>query len=156
MNVIFTELFNIECKDKLNIPYERVQEALINPDAQQTLKLDDLELCFFIKQGDAIFGNKRILLVCSRKENESTLIDFAFIVPLELIDSDNIIEPLIILQELVQKFGLMIRIGNQINKFIFNESIPIDMNNPDMTKIIEITNPLNHSFMQQGSVPNIL
>jgi hypothetical protein len=77
------------------------------------------------------------------------LVDVAFIVPPELIDSENILEPLIVLQKLVQKFGLMIRIGNQMNKFIFNESISIDTNNLDTTKLIEIINPSNHPFMQQ-------
>ena len=152
MNTVFTELFNSECKDRFNISVERIQEALRIPDAQQIIKLDNLELNFFIKKGDALSNNNRSLLVCSRKENDNLLVDVAFEVPPELIDSETNLEPIIILQKFVQKFGLMMRIGNQFNKFIFKETISVDTDCLDTAKLIVIINPSNHSFMQQAFI----
>jgi|GEM_PF-1506014 len=148
MDAIFTEMFKRECRDKFNISEERVQQAIKAPNAQQILELDDLELGFFVKQEYIVPNNKTYLLVCSRKEKENWLIDAAFIVPHDLVDEVNPLEPIIILQKFVQKFGLMIRIGDQYNKFIFRESI-YPNENINLAKLTEIINPANHSFMQR-------
>jgi hypothetical protein len=54
-------------------------------------------------------------------------------------------EPIIVIQEFFQRFGLTIRIGQQYNRFIIEEHVVLD-SMQNSTKIVEFVNPLNHSF----------
>lgn len=55
--------------------------------------------------------------------------------------------PLILLQKLVERFGLSMKIGNQFNKFIMSEEIVSPDNTLDATEVIDIQNPKDHGFV---------
>ncbi len=55
--------------------------------------------------------------------------------------------PTLLLQAFVQRFGLTVQIGNQINKFILAEDIDITGKVTDLSEIFAINNPKNHSFV---------
>lgn len=146
MNIIFTDLFNKESRDKFQITEAQVQQAITSPDEQETANFDELELRLYVKQIPH-GGGKCYLLVCTRWDSGNLFVDLAFRILPELVDEAKTLSPIILLQQLAQKFGLTIRIGQQLNKFIFRERIP--MKSPfEPTKLVEIINPDNHSFMQ--------
>jgi len=146
MRFIFTDLFKKECRDKFRITEDQVRQAIINPDEQQFANFDDLSLRFFIKRIPEHQG-EHYLLVCTRLEGGNLLVDLAFRILPELVEEVKTPDPIILLQQLALKFGLTIRIGQQLNKFIFKESIPIK-SSIESAKLVEILNPENHSFIQ--------
>ena len=146
MNIVFTELFNKECRDKFQISETQVQQAITSPDEEEAAKFDELEVRFFVRQMPQA-GGKYYLLVCTRWEGSNLFVDLAFRILTELVDEVKTLKPIILLQQLALKFGLTIRVGQQLNKFIFRELIPIELSN-EPTKLVEVVNPGNHSFMQ--------
>lgn len=146
MGIVFTDLFKKECRDKFRITEDQVQQVITNPDEQQVVSFDELTLRFFVKR---IFEAEveYYLLVCTRLENGNLLVDLAFKILPELIGEVKTLEPIILLQQLALKFGLTIRIGQQLNKFIFRELIPLK-SSAEPAKLVEVLNPENHSFIQ--------
>ncbi len=146
MSIIFTEMFKKECQDKFQITEIQVEQTITSPNEKEAAKFDELELRFFAKQMLQA-GDKYYLLVCTRWDGSNLLVDLAFRIPAELVDEAKTLKPIILLQQLALKFGLTIRVGQQLNKFIFGESIPIKpFDKP--TELVEVINPENHSFMQ--------
>jgi len=146
MNIVFTDLFNKECRDKFQISETQVQQAITSPDEEEAAKFDELEVRFFVKQMLQV-GGKYCLLVCTRWDGSNLFVDLAFRILTELTDEVKTLKPIILLQQLALKFGLTIRIGKQLNKFIFRELIPVELSG-EPTKLIEVINPDNHSFTQ--------
>jgi len=146
MRIIFTDLFKKECRDKFQITEDQVQQAITNPDKRQVANFDDLSLRFFIKRMPEPQG-EHYLLVCTRLEGSNLLVDLAFRILPELVEEVKTLNPIILLQQLALKFGLTIRVGQQLNKFIFRESIPIK-SSIEPAKLVEVLNPKNHSFIQ--------
>ncbi len=147
MEIRFTDLYTQNCQYKFQITRPQVRKTLESPNAHQIFKLDELEFGFFIKKMTTQDSNY-FVLACGRKEKNIWMVDLAFKILDSLITETATIEPLIVLQNFVQKFGLKIKIGNQLNKFIMQETIPVDEKVHDPTKIIEIINPKQHSFVQ--------
>lgn len=145
MIIIFTEFFKNECQNKLQITDDQIKQIITNPDREQVVKSNNLELKFFVKRMVEPEG-EHYFLVCTRSEGDNLLVDLAFIILPELVQEAKTLQPIILLQELALKFGLTIRVGQQLNKFILKESIPIQLND-EVNKLVEIVNPENHSFM---------
>jgi|Deesub1362B_J571_1020462.scaffolds.fasta_scaffold02209_11 hypothetical protein len=145
MKIIFTDLFKNECKIKFKIEENIIQQAITDPNAKNIVKLDDKEFIFLIKKLPEL--NNEYLLVCTRKEANKLMVDLAFRILPELVEEARTLEPIIILQQLAMKFGLTIRIGPQLNKFIFKESIPIESSIKTQS-LVEIHNPEKHKFIQ--------
>ena len=146
MRIIFTELFKSECQNKFQITEGQVQQVITSPNEQQVAKFDDLELRFFVKKMLYPEG-EHYLLICTRLEGDNLLVDLAFRILSELVEEVKTLEPIILLQQLVLKFGLQIRVGQQLNKFIFRELIPIKLSDKS-AKLVEVLNPENHPFIQ--------
>lgn len=146
MRIIFTELFKSECQNKFQITEDQVQQVITSPNEQQVAKFDDLELRFFVKKMLHPEG-EHYLLICTRLEGGNLLVDLAFRILSELIEEAKMLKPIILLQQLALKFGLTIRVGQQLNKFIFRELIPIKLSDKP-AKLVEVFNPENHSFIQ--------
>ena len=146
MRIIFSELFKNECQNKFQITEDQVKQVITSPDKQQATKFDNLDLKFFVKE-KLEPGGKYYLLVCTHLKDSNFLVDLAFRILSELVEEVKTLEPIILLQQLALKFGLTIRIGQKLNKFIFSESIPIKPSH-EQTKLVEVLNPENHSFLQ--------
>lgn len=147
MKIIFTDLFKKECRDKFQITEYQVQQVITSPDEQQVANFEDLSLRFFIKRILEPQGQHYLLLICTHLEGSNLIVDLAFRILPELVEEVKTLNPIILLQQLALKFGLTIRIGQQLNKFIFRESIPIK-SSVEPAKLVEILNPANHSFIQ--------
>jgi len=146
MNIVFTELFNKECRDKFQVSEAQVEQAITSPNEQEVAKLDELEIRFFVKQMLQA-GDKYYLLVCTRWDGSNLLVDLAFRILPDFVEELRTLKPIILLQQLTLKFGLTIRVGQQFSKFIFRELIPLKLSD-EPTKLVEVVNPENHSFMQ--------
>jgi len=147
MKIIFTDLFKKKCRDKFQITEYQVQQVITSPDEQQVANFEDLSLRFFIKRILEPQGQHYLLLICTHLEGSNLIVDLAFRILPELVEEVKTLNPIILLQQLALKFGLTIRIGQQLNKFIFRESIPIK-SSVEPAKLVEILNPANHSFIQ--------
>ena len=147
MNFIFTDLFKQECQAKFRVGKKHVRNAVANPDAQDIVQLDDTILGFFVKRETQPTG-ETYLLVCTRSKDTNWFVDLAFRILPDLVDIVGTLEPLALLQGLALRFGLTIKIAHQLNKFIFREAIPVKDWSDDPTKLVEVVNPSNHSFVQ--------
>ena len=94
MNIIFTELFNRECRDKFQITETHVREVIASPNEQETAKLDELELRFFVKEMLQERG-KYYLLVCTRWDGSNLFVDLAFRILAELVEESKTLKPVI-------------------------------------------------------------
>ncbi|MEK6742309.1 MAG: hypothetical protein AABZ15_01795 [Nitrospirota bacterium] len=146
MNVVFTQLYQDVCEVWFGIQKADVQITLAAPDAQQLYQIEDLELGLCTKRFQRN-GSDALLLVCTRKGSDTQSVDLAFWILPDLIVGVTGLEPLVLLQLLATRFGLSLRVGNQVNKFVFRETITI--NGPmEANQIVQIINPENHSFVQ--------
>lgn len=147
MKIIFTQLFNEESKIPLHITETQVKQVIYKS-KPQILKFDNEELRLYLSNKFQSKGDN-YLLVSSWVKNGNLEIDYAYIILPSLINEVGTLEPLILLQQLAIKFGLTIRIGNQLNKFIYNESIEL-LPDQEISTVIQILNPENHKFTQHG------
>jgi hypothetical protein len=150
MRLVFTQMFQDVCPVWFGIREADVQDALAAPDAQQWYQMDDLMLGFYTKRRQRS-GSEAYLLVCTRKIAENQAVDLAFWIFPDLTAGLNLLEPLILLQQLVGRFGLTLRVGNQLNKFIFRETIIIH-GLVNASQVVELINPENHRCVQSSFI----
>jgi hypothetical protein len=146
MSLVFTQMFLDVCRNCFGIREADVQDVLAAPDAQQWYQTDDLRLGFYTKRRQRS-GSEAYLLVCTRKTTENQVIDLAFWIFPDLTAGLNVLEPLVLLQQFVARFGLTLRVGNQLNKFIFRETITIP-GPVEASQVVEIIDPEHHNFVQ--------
>ena len=147
MDIILTDLFKQEFQAKLGIREKLVHKAITTPDFQDIVELDELVLGFFVTREVKPEG-ETYLLVCTRRKDSTWFVDSAFIILPDLVSDVGSLEPLALLQGLAQRCGLVIRVGRQLNKFIFRELITTKGWNDDPAKLVEVINPSEHSFVQ--------
>jgi hypothetical protein len=143
MTVQFTQEYVEECEKKFDLKRQNVIDTYTNSDKKQRLLADGLAIHFFLKQFDEYY-----LLVCgSKQSHEPDLkVSSAYKLMRDFVSQQSGLEPLDILKSLAMKYGLLIKIGNKQSKFYFNELVPL--HNVNGTNTLGISNPLNHSFMQ--------
>lgn len=95
-------------------------------DVEQSLNFDsDLTLKFLLKlEADKGIG----LIVCAELKGTDIIVHAAYWILQELIEEAHTNEPLILLQQLAARFGVVIRVGDHLNRFIFKEDIPLRYN----------------------------
>lgn len=160
MKIQFSDLFNNESKIKFNILHNEVIEAIKKPDKKEHLNLyeiersligssstEDFKPIFYLKQELKKEGRPYLLIATNEYRDGNILVDFAFKIYPDFIDNIEHSKPTEILKELANKFGLLIRVGKQYSKFIFKEVLPLEVGY-DLTKIVSIENPQDHSFIQ--------
>lgn len=149
MNVIFTELYDRERKE-LGITKKESLNVILHPDNIQEEIIDDLILRFYLKTES--HGNS-ILLIQTRVLADKLFLDLPLRILSDLFPNLEVLEPLMILQLMAQEFGLYMKIGSKVGKFIYKEEIPIIKEGGE---IIQIRNPENHSFLQSIFIKKIL
>ena len=141
MEVNFTELFDKESRDNFKISRESVREAIETPLNLEEIVYKGLRLQFFTKEID----NNRLLLVLARKVENKIVVDLAFQVKMGLAKALKIQQPTLVLQRLVEKYGLVVTVGNISRKFIIAQEI--DLKPEQVTNLVKVKNPDNHSFV---------
>ncbi len=139
MNIIISQLLNDEILKSLGISVEQIIDTVKIPQYSEFYELDSIQLYFNLNKYDD-YG----VLTLIQIDGENIIIHFALRIKQELLTINN--NPLIILQQAINSYGLSFRIGNQFNKFIFREKVDID---PDgIAQLVEVFNPNNHRFIQ--------
>jgi hypothetical protein len=160
MKIQFTDLFNNESKGKFNISYNEVLEAIKEPNKRELLNLpqiehsligfsssEDFKAIFYLKHEVKMEGKPYLLIATHELKEGNTYVDFALKIYPDFIDRIEELNPIEILRELANEFGLMIKIGKQSSKFIYKELLPLKVGS-NQTRIVSIENPQNHSFIQ--------
>ncbi len=141
MIFIFTPLYDDESQE-LGITKDTSLEVLHNPDKIQEMKFDDLFLQLIMKKEP--YADSYLIILTKIIEGKQHLL-LPFRVLPDLFPNIEILEPLMILQLLAQKYGLVLKIGSEHRRFIYSAKITITKSRE---KIIKIINPKNHPFLQ--------
>lgn len=141
MNIVFTELFDAESKI-LCLVHEDTIFVINNYAKKEEINYDDLALCLFMKKEENKNSHLIILTQCVGKELHLLL---PFRIQNELFPNIEILEPLLVLELLAQYCGLVLKIGSHIGRFMFKEEW---FTGEQPTKLVEVINPENHSFLQ--------
>ena len=140
MEVIFSEVYVKTCEEPLGLKREEVIQCLSSSDNLQKIKVDGLEISLYVKK----FANYH-LLVQSNIQGNKISVDDVLRLNIDFHPSVEAIQTLDVLRELVSKYGLTLQIGNQQEKFFYDELIPTNEINP--TKLVKVVNPHNHKLM---------
>lgn len=142
MNINFSDYFKKESRDKLGIKEEMVRNAIQNPHETQTIEFKGLVLTFYLSK----VKDNNMILILTKSDNNTINIEHALLIRKDLTKAIELKKPISILQELAEKFGLIINVGSYRGKFLFQEVIKI--NPAETTSLVKIENPDNHSFTQ--------
>ena len=137
MEIIFQKNFDLEIKQKKRISRNNIRDVISSPISSSTIKIDDLEIHIYLGKFSSV-PQIRYLLICARFINGKEIIDEAYKLLPEIIENTLSTEPIVVLQEFASRFGFQIRIGNILNKFIYQEIIPFEPNsdNKDLFKLM--------------------
>ncbi len=141
MNIVFTDQYDKESRNKFGIPRELVREAIQNPLNYEEIKYDGLTLLFITKEID----NEYMLLIIGNKNIDNISVDLAFRVKKDLDKTLKIQNPSSILKKLIEKCGLFIEIGNISQKLFIAQDI--DIKAGQNINLFDVKNPDNHSFV---------
>ncbi len=136
MSIVFTDMFTETCEGEFQVSRKQVYQTLNTPTSEQIEEFDNLKLGFFIKE-ESQAENTTLVLVCARRVNDQWAVDLGFRIRPELIDDLESLEPLALLQRLVESFGCEIRIGTHHSKFIFRKTIPIESEQGGQLELVE-------------------
>jgi hypothetical protein len=121
LDIKFSNTFQ-PCKEVFHIDEDDVRDAIFNHDTSQEVSFEDLMLTLYSKKGADIDS---YLVTSGKLESGIYDVHYAFVISSSRMGKIISTEPLALLQQLALSFGLPIKIGVQINRFIFRESIPI-------------------------------
>lgn len=138
---IFTNLYDDESQE-LGITKDMSLEVLHNPDKIQEMKFEDLFLQLIMKKEP--YGDSYLIILTKVIDEKQHLL-LPFRVFPDLFPNIEILEPLMILQLLAQKYGLVLKIGSEQRRFIYRAKVTIAENREEIIKII---NPKNHPFLR--------
>ena len=120
-----------------------VEEAINNPDKKMEEPFENQESCIYFKRFGNVF-NRYYVLVCAMKR-EDCHVHSAFIIPKAFDRKVHRQEPLKILEEFANKFGLEICIGRSRARFIHHQTFWVKKE--DGVKLLDIPNPEGHAFV---------
>lgn len=145
MDLIFSDLYDRESQE-LRISREATMNALNNPDKTQEERYDDLVLRLFLKKENQ--RDSYLLVLTQIKDNKlHPLLPFRILQ--DFFPNIEVLEPLMILELLAHRHGLVIGIGRRLGRFVYQEDIPL---REGKGEIIQIRNPDSHPFIQSTFV----
>lgn len=140
MNIRFRPSFE-EWERILHIDRHNVVDAILHYDKKQPFSYEGLKLQFYSKKQET---TQTYVVVCGRHEADDFIVDWALSILSSQLESEDNCEPLSLIQQIALKFGLTVRIGQQLNRFILRETIRIQRT--QASNYITWNNPKNHSF----------
>lgn len=139
MAVVFSDQLQKECEGRLGVTKEAVMQAVSQPDREQRLQSQGLTIVMYSKRAD------RFMIVVTHLSGQDQVVDLAFPIKNDLIETTKTTNPLPLLRALAQKTGLEIKIGDRQGRFIYNELIPIA--DRDLKKVMRVENPDSHPLV---------
>lgn len=143
MEWMLSEQFKQEYARDLGIRPSNALEAVRNPDRVEEIRETGLEIRLFLKRIDR---SKRelSLLVLGRVENSTGTILGAYPVFPDLCHGMQVLSPVQLLEQVMERFGEPVRVGARHDKFILRASIPIQ--SPNDIEIVSADPSHGHSF----------
>lgn len=141
MKIVLSDSYKKNFQDILHVSVTNI-EAIVNDHLKMnTLENEDLAIKIYLSK---LINNKfYVLVLCEEKEN-TLLVYAAFKILKEFIE-EKPLDPYIILQKFVWKFGLTIKAGEQLSKFIYKEQIELPTVRNHNHDVLQWMNPQNHS-----------
>jgi hypothetical protein len=150
-NVKFSDLFEDRCQGRYLITRDQARQTVLEPDSTEVVTFDNTTVQFFTKR----FFHKGVyfFIVCfGDKKGKDFEISLGFKILAELTNELTKTTPVLLLQALVQRFGLSLQIGNQINKFIMSETINIPKTTGGQGELVHMVNPKEHAFTNSSYI----
>ena len=145
-DVIITDAFKKECAAKFGIRAQHALAVVADPDQTFVLEQNGLTLRIHSKYIEATPPPCFLIVIEQVKENTSS-ISFALRVYPDLCEGFSQLHPNDMLEAIAERFGVPIRVGESIGKFIWDARIPI-ANEGDI-EIVYAQTPQRGSFVQQ-------
>jgi len=141
---VFSNLFKEECQDKFHISQTDVIEAIQKCDKTESVIFNgQKEIIFFLRHPPS--EREFYMIICAERRTQSLIIYWAFKISTDLCQEIHLLSPIQFLARFADTYGLSVTIGDLTSKFIFAHRILVS--SPDSTRLINIHNPENHSFM---------
>ena len=122
MRIMFPEYIEDKNRNVANIAEAEIVRTVNSPLQKQRLQFDDLTILLFLSQ-DSI-SRKFLLILGDYSDNEYHVKQCLRLRP-ELIEKAANNEPLVLLRQLTDNFGLNLRFGQKKAKFFFRDTIRI-------------------------------
>ncbi len=132
MKIEYSEYLDDPVHNHLKLKSKAVISTVTNPLQRQKIRIKELTVLFFLSKELHL---DTYLLVMGRMKNDKVfLVEECFRLLPELLEKVGTNEPLVLLQQLVDNFGVNQKIGNKEGKFFFREIIKV----PIGTKNLEL------------------
>ena len=142
MEIFFTELYKKEFQENLHMSPSHIKQVIEKPYKKHKLESDDLQIDIYL---GPLVNDNFYLLVVTEEKNGKIMVFNAFKILKAFIDEEeNIIDPFLILQKFVWKFGFVISIGNQLSRFIYKEEV-LYPKSVERKQLVKITSIRNHA-----------
>ncbi len=137
MNVIINDVVKNNYLTPFNITLEQINETVIKEDVKKPINFPGFTVILFLKKFD-----NHYILVDGRWNPSlfSLLISSAFIIDQQLIKNIPINNPLAVLEQFANEFGVEITISDQKGKFIHDARIEVPIQSSmdvDIAKVIK-------------------
>ncbi len=147
MRIKVSEQITGECPPNCGFPLQRVWQVIEKHDQVHEIHMDELVIRL-LSRHSSYYGVDLVGLETKPQE----LAIFAFRIYPDLCEEAiSDMAPLDLLRRFVDRFGLIVRVGNRENKFHLQQVIPIE--NPQSgTQLLSVANPENHTHIVQSFI----
>lgn len=142
MEVEFTEMFYAASSGWVS--EDDVVSAVRQPEATRVLQHDGAKAGFATKWFSRAGFSAR-LLVCCQIDGSKYQVQSAYWIRGDLVANVMEPDPFLLLQQLVDRFGLPIKVGSMYGKFIYHEIAEQPFAEGE-TLVFEVANPLDHNI----------
>jgi len=142
LKVVFSDGFELQSK-RLGVSKEAVLDLLNNADKVQEQAHNGLLVRFFLKREPQAYSY--LLLIAQVKE--STIHpDLILRVLSDLYLDIGLLEPVMVVQLLAQRYGMILRIGRRLARFYYQEEIALE-GKQDAARIVQVVDETGHDCL---------
>ena len=136
MNIIFNKQLEAQKSvDSIYIAPSHVREIIQSPYREHVLENDGIKINLYLSD---LINDKFYVLVIVRQNKDFFYVEERYKILKDLVVEDKLIDPFIVLQKFAWRFGNIIKIGDQLGKFIYKERIVLPNSVLVKKKIFEI------------------
>lgn len=147
MRIKVSEQITGECPPNCGFPLQRVWQVIEKHDQVHEIRMGEL-VVRLLSRYSPYYGVDLVGLETKPQE----LVLFAFRIYPDLCEESlSDLAPLDLLRRFVDRFGLVVRVGDRESKFHLQQVIPVENPQSD-TQLLGAANPENHAFMMQSFV----
>lgn len=123
-----------------------VRRTIRSPDHTERISMKGLGKIDIFSKRVIVNGREFFIVAGGTPQKDRLRLDFAFIVPCEVAEAGpSGITPLLLLEKLVDQFGLLARVAGTTARFIHYELIPLEEG--EDVQLVDCQNPEDHNFV---------